>query len=172
MIDTWRVKTTPHLFSWIIFFTLGVISFLIQYNDWAGPGAWGTAGGFITAGIIVLLSLKQWEKNITKTDTISFILWIWAIAAYLLINNPIYALILLILINVFAFYPTFRKTFHKPEEETLLAYVLAWTRSSISIWAMAHYSFLTLAMPIFIVIVNISFVTMVFIRKRQLYHGG
>ena len=101
MIDTWKGKTTPHLFSWIIFFTLGVISFLIQYNDGAWPGAWGTAGWFITAGIIGLLSLKQWEKNITKTDTISFILWLCAVGLYIFVSNPVYALILLIIINVF-----------------------------------------------------------------------
>lgn len=168
MIDTWKGKTTPHLLSWIIFFIMWVISFLIQYNDWAWPGAWGTAGWFVTAGIIVLLSLKQWEKNITKTDIISFTLWTWAIAAYIFIDNPMYALTLLIIINIFAFYPTFRKTYHKPNEETLLAYILAGIRSSISIWAMVNYSFLTLAMPIFIVLVNISFVSLVFIRKKQL----
>ncbi|MDA9128890.1 hypothetical protein N9J72_00240 [Candidatus Gracilibacteria bacterium] len=168
MIDTWKGKTTPHLFSWIIFFPLGVISFLIQYNDGAGPGAWGTAGGFVTAGIIVVLSLKQGEKNITKTDTISFVLGLCAVGLYIFVSNPVYALVLLIIINVFAFYPTFRKTYHKPNEETLLAYVLAGIRSSISIGAMANYSFLTLAMPIFIVMVNIAFVTLVLVRKKQL----
>jgi len=168
MLDTWRGKTTPHVFSWIIFFILGVISFLIQYNDGAGPWAWGTFAGFTTALMIIFLALRQWDKNITQSDKISFTLWIIAIAAYILIDNPIYALILLIIINIFAFYPTFRKTYYKPNEETLLAYILAGIRSSISIFAMANYSFLTLAMPVFIILINVSFVSMVFIRKRQL----
>lgn len=168
MLDTWKGKTTPHIFSWIMFFILWLISFLIQYNDWAGPGAWGTAAGFITALIIILLALRQGEKNITKTDKISFVLWLFAIAAYIFIANPIYALILAIVINLFAFYPTFRKTYYKPDEETLISYVLAGVRSSISLWAMMNYSFLTLAMPIFIVFINLAFVSMVLIRKKQL----
>jgi len=168
MIDTWKGKTTPHVFSWIIFFILGVISFLIQYNDGAGPGAWGTFAGFTTALIIIFLALRQGDKNITSSDKISFILWILAIWAYIFIDTPIYALILLIIINLFAFYPTFRKTYYKPDEETLLAYILAGIRSSTSILAMLNYSFLTLAMPIFIICINVSFVTMVIIRKKQL----
>lgn len=168
MIDTWKGITTPHVFSWIIFFILWVISFLIQYGDGAGPGSWWTFAGFSTALIIILLALRQGDKNITKSDQISFILWIVAIAAYILIKNPIYALILLIIINIFAFYPTFRKTYYKPWEETLLAYILAGIRSTISIFAMLNYSFLTLAMPIFIIIINLTFVSMVYIRKKQL----
>jgi len=168
MVDTWKGKTTPHVFSWIIFFVLWVISFLIQYGDGAGPGAWGTFAGFSTAFIIILLALRQGDKNITRSDQISFTLWIVAIGAYIFIDNPIYALILLIVINLFAFYPTFRKTYYKPSEETLLAYILAGIRSSISILAMMNYTFLTLAMPVFIVFVNVCFVTMVYVRKKQL----
>ena len=33
----------------------------------------------------------------------------------------------------------------------------------------SHYSFLTLAMPVFIIIINVVFVSMVFIRKKQLW---
>lgn len=168
IIDTCKWKTTPHLFSWIMFFILWVISFLIQYWDNAWAWAWWTAAWFSVAWIIVFLSFKQGDKNITKTDIISFVLWLFAIWIYVMVSNPIYTLFLLIIINIFAFYPTFRKTYYKPNEETLLTYILAWIRSTISIWAMANYSVLTLSMPIFIICINIAFVSLVFIRKRQL----
>jgi len=108
------------------------------------------------------------RKEYYSERWISFTLWIVAISAYIFIENPIYALSLSILINLFAFYPTFRKTYYKPHEETLLAYVLAGSRSAISIPAMGNFSILTLTAPTFFVIVNVIFVTMVIIRKRQL----
>lgn len=166
--DTWKWKTTPHLFSWAIFFTMWLITFLIQYRDGAWPGAWGTLTACFTAWTILVLSLRQSEKNITKTDTISLILWVIAIWLYIIAKNPYYTVGLIVIIKIFAFYPTFRKTYYKPEEETLLAYVLAGIRNALSLFAMNNYSVLTLTNPIFLVIVNICFVSLVFIRKKQL----
>jgi hypothetical protein len=169
IVDTYKWTTTPHLFSWIIFFITGSIAFLIQYQAGAWPWAWSTSGTIVTATIIIFLSLKQWEKNITFTDTISFVFGLWAIALYLWISSPIYALLLVTLINIFAFYPTFRKSYRKPSEETLIAYIFAAARSFISIFALSHISLLTIITPIFIVIINVVFVTMVYIRKKQLH---
>ncbi len=168
IMDMFKWKTKPHLFSWIIFLILGTISFLIQYNDWAGPGAWGALWAALIALIITALAFKYGDKHITKGDTVSFTLALISIIFYLILPDPTYSLLLVMFIIGLAFYPTFRKSWNKPSEETFMTYVLAWSRYFISIFAIYHFSFLTLTYPIYLVIINISFITMVLIRKRQL----
>jgi len=168
IVDTILGKTTPHLFSWIVFLIMDSIAFLIQIWDNAGPWAWGTFATWFMAFVVVILALKNWEKNITRSDIFAFSLAILSVILYILLEDPFYSLIVVLSILVFAMYPTFRKTYHKPSEETLSLYIVAWIRSIISIIATINISILTIWLPVFVVLINVLFISMVLIRKRQL----
>lgn len=167
IFDIFKGKTKPHLFSWIIFVLLDIIVFLIQYNDNAGPWAWWTFITGLVALIVTISSIFYWEKNITKSDIASFILALLSIFLYIYLDNPVYALILMFIILTLAFYPTFRKSFYKPNEETLSMYIIAGIRSFIGIFATIHISFLTIGLPIFIIIINTCFIVLVLYRKKH-----
>lgn len=166
--DTVAWKTTPHLFSWIVFLIMDAIAFLIQIGDNAGPWAWGTLATGLMWLTVFILALKNGEKNITKSDIVSFSLAILCIILYIIIENPIYSLITVLLILVFAMYPTFRKSYFKPWEETISLYAIAGIRSCISIIATVNISILTIWLPVFLIAINTLFITMVTIRKKQL----
>ena len=168
IIDVLKWKTKPHVYSWIVFLIMASISFLIQYNDGAWPWSWAFWTSTVTTFVIVVLAFFYGTKNITPSDTISFILALVSIILYVIISNPVYALILVIFITGLAFYPIFRKSYYKPHEETLITYILAWGRTFISIFAIYNFSLLTVAYPVFIVWVNVSLVSMILVRKRQL----
>ena len=168
IIDTLKRKTTPHLFSWIVFVIMDAIAFLIQIWDNAWPWAWGTIATWLMAFFIVILAFRNWEKNITTSDIISFSLAITAIVFYIILENPIYSLMAVFSILIFAMYPTFRKSYYKPKEETLSLYIIAGIRSVISIIATVNISFLTIGLPVFIIIINALFVWMTVVRKKQL----
>ena len=166
--DTIKWVTKPHLYTWILFTIMDTIAFLIQLQDGAGPGAWGTLATGVMWWIIVVLALLKWEKNITKSDHLSFVFAILSVFLYVTIENPIYSLITVLCVLGFAMYPTFRKTFSKPSEETLSVYWIAGIRSYISIIATVNISILTIGLPIFIILINTTFITMVIVRKKQL----
>lgn len=162
-------KTKPHLFSWMIFVILNIISVLVQYNAGAGPGVWSTISVTIGTIAVMLLSFKYWEKDIRNSDIISFMLAICTVILYLILSDPTYSMICVIIILWLAFYPTFRKTYHKPSQETLSMYVVAWVRSLIAILATTSLSFLTIGLPVYIIAINIFFVSMILIRKKVLW---
>ncbi len=166
--DTIKWKTTPHLYSWIVFLIMDAIAFLIQINDNAGPWAWWTLATGLMWLTVLILAIKNWDKNITKSDTVAFILALCSIWLYIFLDNPIYALVNVIIILLFAMYPTFRKSYYKPSEETLSLYTIAWIRSGISIIATVNISALTIWLPISIIIINTFFIWMVLIRRKQL----
>ncbi len=166
--DILKWKTKPHLFSWIIFLIMDTIAFLIQIGDNAWPWAWGTLVTGLMWLSVVFLAMKRGEKNITKSDTIAFIFALICIALYIFVEDPIYSLYFVLLISALALYPTARKSYHKPNEETLSNYSLAALRSGISIIATVNISLLTIGLPAFIILINSIFITMVMIRRKQL----
>lgn len=168
IMDILRGTTKPHLFTWIVFLIMDVIAFLVQIGDNAGPWAWGTLVAGLTWLFVLILAIKYWEKNITKSDTLAFVIALLCIGLYVFVENPIYSLYTVLLISGLALYPTARKSYHKPTEETLSLYVLAWVRSFLSIIATVNISFLTIGLPVFIIFANSLFIAMVLIRRKQL----
>lgn len=166
--DILRGENKPHIFSWIVFVIMDTIAFLIQFGDNAGPGAWGILTTGIGAFIVFLLALKYGEKNITRSDIWAFVLALVCIIFYVVLKNPYYSQIMIFSILLFAMYPTARKTYHKPGEETLSVYTVAILRSLLSIVAAINISFLTIGLSVFIICLNSIFVTMVLIRRKQL----
>jgi hypothetical protein len=52
-----------------------------------------------------------------------------------------------------AFYPTIRKSFKKPFDETLSTYILASLRALISIFALTEINLITIMYPLFLVFI-------------------
>ena len=166
--DILKGKTKPHLFSWIIFLIMDAVAFLIQIGDNAGPWAWWILTTWLMGLIVLILAINNGEKNITKSDSFAFIVALWCIAAYVFLPDPTYSLYLVLTISGLALYPTARKSFHKPNEETMSIYVIAGVRSILSIIATINVSFLTIGLPVFIIVANTLFVSMVLVRRNQL----
>lgn len=87
---------------------------------------------------------------------------------YVVLSNPYYSQIMIFFILLFAIYPTARKSYHKPYEETLSVHTVAILRSILSIFAVVNISFLTVGLSVFIVCLNTIFVSMVVIRREEL----
>ena len=167
--DIFKGKTKPHLFSWIIFLIMDTIAFLIQIGDNAGPWSWWTLTTGLLGLIVLVLAFKRGEKHITTSDCIAFALALLCIVFYVLLPDPTYSLYLVLCISALALYPTARKSFYKPSEETLSIYVIAGIRSILSILATVNISLLTIWLPAFLIIINSAFVLMVLVRKKQLW---
>jgi hypothetical protein len=166
--DVLKGTTKPHMFSWIIFLIMDAIAFLIQIGDNAGPWSWGTLTTGLLWVVVLILAIKHWEKNITKSDCLAFTIALLCIAFYIFLEDPKYSLYLVLSISALALYPTARKSIHKPNEETLSIYVIAGVRSILSIAATINISLLTVGLPAFIICINTLFVAMVLIRRKQL----
>lgn len=77
-------------------------------------------------------------------------------------------MILITVIDTLGFAPTFRKAYHKPQEETLITFALSAVKFVISIVALSNYSTVTVLYPASLVLMNGLFVAMLIIRRKQL----
>ena len=68
--------------------------------------------------------------------------------------------------NLLAFGPTVRKSFLKPHEETLIAYVTAGVKWSFSIAALATVNATTVMYPLVMILANWSFAAFLIFRRK------
>jgi hypothetical protein len=161
-------KTKPHVFSWIIWTITEATAFTAQITHGAGPGAWAAGFNAIGSLTIVCLSLRSGEKNITRSDWLSFMIALVAIAMWYFTKNPLGTLILNILIDIAACYPTLRKAYHKPYEENVTSYAMATLRSFTSLFAMETFSLITAIYPVALTVINGVMVFMFVWRRHAL----
>jgi hypothetical protein len=161
-----RKKTRPHVFSWTIWGLLTGITFFAQNNADAGPGAWHMAVNSVICFVIAGLAIKRGNLDIRAGDIATFICGLLAIPLWYVTKQPLLAVVLVICVEAFAYYPTFRKSYINPHEELAFTYTVDALRCAISLLAMEHYSLTTVLYPLFIVIVNVILVSMLVKRRR------
>ena len=165
VIDIFKKKTEPHLYSWLIWTILPVIGVLSQFKDGSGYGSWGLIVGCFFCAIIVLSSFKYGTKNITNFDIFCLITSLFAIFIYLNIQNPIWSIITVSIIDVIGFLPTFRKAYVEPLSETPIAFGAMGISHLLSLLALQNYTFTTIFYLAVLFFANSTLSAMIFYRK-------
>lgn len=166
--DIFAGKTKPHAFSWLVWFLLTAIGFVAQVKDNGGAGAWVTGFTAFVALFIFILAIQRGEKNITRADWACLFGAVLAMGLWALTKDPLLAVILITVIDALGFLPTFRKAYSKPQEETMITFLLSSIKFIIAIAALSNYSAITVLYPASLVFMNGVFVVMLVIRRKQL----
>jgi hypothetical protein len=147
LVDAIKGKIKPHPFTWTLWTLLTIIIFVAQVMDGAGPGAWGTGivGAFCIA--ITLASLRYGFNNIKKVDIIMFAVGLMTIPLWLLTDDPALSVIIVVVIDLIAFTPTFRKSYDKPYDEPLYHSSLNFIRHALTLFAIVNVTIATALFP-------------------------
>jgi len=166
--DTLKGKTRPHIYSWLISGLITFTAFGLQLSDHAG---WGVVPTFAaaTAGLIIfVLSLGGKRAPITKTDTFFFIMALIATGLWLIADQAATSIMIVSLIEILAFAPTYRKSWQRPDQETLSAYLVNTLRFSFATIAVQNYTFVTVLYPLTETLADGLFSLFLIIRRRSL----
>lgn len=166
--DTVKGKTKPHIYSWLLWGFVSLIAFGLQVSKNAGAGSWVTLAVAIVCFVIAAFALKNGKKDITKADTVFFILAWVAVVFWLIAKQPVLSVILISLVDLLGFVPTIRKSWIKPHSETLFTYILNTFRHGISILALQSYSIVTWLFPGTWAVANGLFSVMLILKRKQL----
>lgn len=164
-------RTKPHLFTWLVWGLIGFIATSAQIWDHAGIGAWAMVFSTIKCLLVSALALRYGEKRITRSDWISLAACLAAIPLWMATGNPLASVLLLFAIETIAFYPTFRKTWAKPFEETLWAYNISSLQFIFGLIALENYTFITMIGGVSLIVSNAVFVIYALIRRRIILNG-
>ena len=168
--DIIKGKTKPHAFPWFVYSLMTGIAFFGQIAGGGGAGAWVNGLTAVVCFIIFIFGLIKGRANITLIDWVSLLGAGVALILWFITKGPLISVILVTVIDALGFFPTFRKSYHKPHEETLVTYFLSGVKYIFAIFALDTFSVVTVLFPLYLVIANFAFVVVALIRKKQL--GG
>jgi len=166
--DIFRGKTKPHVFTWFVWGLLTGTAFFVQISEGAGIGAWVTGIESLGCFAITVLALWHGEKNITRVDWVCFVAALGGIVLWKLTDNPLLAIILIALVDILAFIPTFRKAYYKPQEETVSQFSLSAMKWVLGIAALESFALTIWLYPAVLVFLDSSLVIMLLVRRKQL----
>lgn len=166
--DILKGKTRPHIYSWSLWSLLTILLVALQIEGGAGPATWVTAAAGILCIGVVFLSLKNGKRDITTSDTIVAILSLAALGFWLIADQPVISISLVIVADMLAFIPTVRKSYCDPYSETLSLYVTNAIRFSLALLAVERYTYLSSSWIIAWVIGNTLLSIMLVARRRQI----
>jgi hypothetical protein len=156
----WSIKkgeTRPHIFSWLNWGLVTGIGAYAQMSLNGGPSAWVLAVVSATCLFIAFIALFVGEKNITKSDWFAFIGALLAIPIWVITDNPVMAIIVIITIDVLTYYPTIRKSWNDPWGEPPMSYFWAGLRYFLALFAVDNPSIETLVYPFFLMATDWGF---------------
>ena len=166
--DTIKGKTKPHVYSWFIWAFVTFIIFALQVLGHAGAGALTTLATAFLCLIIFILGMRNGHKDITKFDTVTFVISLIAIGIWVFAKQPVISTILIVTINTLANLPTIRKSWKDPHSETLFTWEMGAVRNFLGILALANYSLLTWLYPVTNLLINIIESTILIVRRKQI----
>lgn len=168
----YKGKTRPHPFSWFIWGLLTAIGFFAQISDGAGVGSVITLFSALISFFIAAIGyVKRENITISKSDKWAFALSLTAIPLWMITQTPLWSVILITIIDVAGFYPTFRKSWHAPEQESVLSFALGGFKHLFTIMALENYSIITALFPFSLVLSNFTLIAMIYVRKQQKNHA-
>lgn len=166
--DIFRGNTKPHTYTWLIWSIVTVIAFLGQWVSGGGPGSWATGVAAIVTIITLILSLngKYGTKDITNFDKVCLVLAILSILPWVLTKNVLWSVLLATFIDLIAFFPTMRKTWHAPRSESLGSMWVDAIKHALSTVSMGTYSIVTMIYPIAVLATKFVIIgEIIFLRK-------
>lgn len=164
--DTVAGKTKPHVISWFLWGLVSFIAFGLQWSKGAGPGSWANLTMSVICFVLFVLSLKNGTKQIKVADVVSLILAIVAIVLWLGVNQPVWSIVLVVLIDIFSFVPTFIKSWDNPHQETLSTWILTVVRQGLILLSLNKINVVTALFPVYALTANVIFCALLVYRRR------
>jgi hypothetical protein len=158
LIDMFRGKNKPHLYTWISIFLVTVVVAYIQLIGGAGVGAIPTIVGVGVNGVVLFYCFKFGTKDIVFIDKICLAISVVGVITYALLHNlPVISLAIVTVAEIISFIPTFRKTRNNPYSESLPSYYLIILKSGLILVALEAYNLLTVSYSVLWIAVFVVF---------------
>jgi hypothetical protein len=158
LVDMFKGKNKPHLYTWISIFMVTAIVAYLQLIGGAGIGAIPTILGVAVDGVILFYCFKFGTKDVVPMDKVCLAASIVGVVAFVVLSNkPIVALAIVTIAEIMAFVPTFRKTRNDPYSESLPSYYLLMLKLSLILVALQQYNLLTVSYSVLWMVVFVVF---------------
>lgn len=165
--DILRGNTRPHVFSWVIWGATTVIVFFAQLDAKGGVGAWPIGvSGSITLVVAVLAYMKRADVGTTGVDWVFFVAALSSLPLWYLTSDPLWAVVVLTVVDLLGFGPTIRKVLDNPYSESIPFFAMFAIRNGLVVVALEEYSWATVLFPAAVGASCALFILLIAYRRR------
>jgi hypothetical protein len=158
LLDMFRGKNKPHLYTWISIFLITAVVGYLQLIGGAGVGAIPTIIGVGVDAVILFYCFRFGTKDVVLMDKICLGGSVVGIAAYAALSSrPVVSLAIVTIAEIVSFFPTFRKTRNDPYSESLPSYYLLMLKLALILVALQKYNLLTVSYSVLWILVFVVF---------------
>ena len=166
-------KTKPQRATWFIWAVLLTIAFFAQLSK---GGTWSlitTGVDWLGVVIIFILSIKHGMGGASKLDKLALLGAAIGLILWYFTNEPLFALVITILIDFIAGMLTILKTYKQPETETFIAYMICGTGGLLGVLSVGEMNVPLLIFPLWICLFNYAIgMTVMFGRMNIAKEGS
>jgi hypothetical protein len=174
LVSTLRGKAKPNIVSWSLWGLTALIAFAAQVCKGGGLEALVTlaiAAGPLAVTAAAVLKGAQ-SLRLTRLDAWCLSLAIAGIIVWVRTEDPLVALLMSIVADIFASMPTVVKSYLAPHTESAAAYSLSVISMIVTLLTVRQWNVMSWAFPLYILAINLTLVTLIVLPKRLLYTSG
>jgi hypothetical protein len=163
LIDMFKGKNRPHLYTWISIFLVTSVVAYIQLVGGAGVGALPTIFGMAVDAVILFYCFRFGTKDVVFMDKVCLAISVLGVIFYAAFNGrPLLSLAIVTAAEVISFVPTFRKTRNDPYSESLTSYYFLMVKISLILIALERYNLLTVSYSVIWLTIFVIFLSSVY----------
>ena len=166
LLEVIRGKVKPRISTWITWSFLTTVSTVAAISAHAYTSALLTGAATAVEILILVYGLHNGELTHGRIDATSQTLSVLGIIAWLITNNPAFALGFNIIADLSGAVPTYYHAWVKPHEEQWQSFAVFAVGSFMTIFGVSKFDFVNLAFPIYLTFSASSIGLDIFIRQR------
>jgi hypothetical protein len=171
LISTLRGKAKPNIVSWSLWGLTALIAFAAQISKGGGIEILVTlaiAAGPLAVTAAAVLKGTQ-SLRLTRLDLWCLSLAIAGIILWIRTEDPLVALLMSIMADIFASIPTAVKSYLAPHTENAAAYSLSVISMIVTLLTVRQWNVMSWAFPLYILAINLTLLTLIVLPMRLRY---
>jgi hypothetical protein len=166
--DILRGRTKPHVFSWVIW---GLTTLVVFFAQWRAGGGWGAwvigLSGVLTLLIAALAWSHRGDARITRLDWGFFLGALSSLPLWYFTDDPLWAVVVLTVVDLLGFGPTLRKVIDQPRSESPGFFALFFVRNVLVVFSLETISLTTVLFPVAVGVGCALVVGVIIVRRAE-----
>lgn len=168
LVEVVRKTTKPRVVSWFVWTTITSIAATAVLFDHQYATAILLFSAALETFAVVLIGWRNGDKKIELLDIICLIGAMIGVILWQVFNSPAIAVIATVVIDFVGGLPTLVHSWEKPQEETWVTFFLSFLGAACTLIVISTWSITAFAYPLYLVVINIIFTSVIIFRKRVL----
>lgn len=158
----------PNIVTWFTWSIINAINMAAAFSDGAVQTGLYTMLLLVATLGVVVAGLRHGIKKYTRFDIICQIVALLGIPVWLMTSDPVWAVVIIMSVDLAGGLPTLVHAWQKPHEELWQTFALSAIGGALMVAILTRYDFIALAMPLYVFVMDSAIIFSILYRRKAL----